>query len=147
MHTLSLGVVVYFLTFIDDFSRSTTMYFLTKKSKVLNYFQNYRHFVENQFFNHKILILTFDNGRKLISKAFNAFCLDYGIQCQLTTSNNLAQNRISKRKNWTLVEAARSTLHVARLPNSLWTEVVSIACYLQNYSYTLALPNITPYEL
>lgn len=69
--------------------------------------------MEKQFNDHKILILRFDNGGEYTSKAFSQFCLAHGIQRHLTNPYNPAQNGISERKNRTLVEAARSMLHVA----------------------------------
>lgn len=49
MSTPSLGGALYFLLFIDDFSRFATIYFLTKKSAVFQHFQEYKKLVENQF--------------------------------------------------------------------------------------------------
>jgi hypothetical protein len=39
MKTLSIGGSTYFLTFIDDFSRKTSIYFLKHKSDALGCFQ------------------------------------------------------------------------------------------------------------
>ena len=38
----SLGKSVYYVSFIDDFSRNTSKYFLKKKSKVFDIFNNLR---------------------------------------------------------------------------------------------------------
>lgn len=147
MSTPSFGGALYFLLFIDDCSRFTSIYFLSKKSAILSHFQAYNVLVKNQFGDRKILILRSDNGGEFISNAFNRFCQDEGIQCQLTNPYNPAQNGISERKNRTLVEAVRSMLNVAHLINSFWAEAVASACYLQNCSYTSTLTNVTPYEL
>lgn len=48
METQSIGKAKYFLTFIDDFSRKTIMFFLKYKSEVLEKFKEFKTFVENQ---------------------------------------------------------------------------------------------------
>ncbi|GJY59273.1 ribonuclease H-like domain-containing protein [Tanacetum coccineum] len=40
------------------------------------------------------------------------------------------QNRVDKRKNVTLIEAARTMLTDSFLPNTFWAEAVSTACYV-----------------
>jgi hypothetical protein len=44
----SLGKSVYYVSFIDDFSRKTWIYFLRKKSEVFNKFKEFKALVENQ---------------------------------------------------------------------------------------------------
>ena len=51
----------YFLTFIDDFSRRTWVYFLKLKSEVFNIFLAFKAFIEKEY-GHQILKLRFDNG-------------------------------------------------------------------------------------
>ena len=48
MKTTSLGGNQYFLTFIDDFSRKTWIYFLKEKSEVFYYFKIFKALVEKQ---------------------------------------------------------------------------------------------------
>ena len=56
------------------------------------------------------------------------------------------RNRISERKNRTLLETARSMLHHAQNPLKFWAESVSTACYVRNRSPTIFLKNVIPYE-
>src|SRR5713226_4244366 len=51
----------YFLTFIDDYSRRTWVYFLKLKSEVFNIFLAYNALVEKQS-SHQIIKLRSDNG-------------------------------------------------------------------------------------
>lgn len=48
MSTPSLGGALYFLTFIDDWSKHTTTYYLKHESEALQCFINYFHFAECQ---------------------------------------------------------------------------------------------------
>nr|GFD45444.1 retrovirus-related Pol polyprotein from transposon TNT 1-94 [Tanacetum cinerariifolium] len=57
------------------------------------------------------------------------------------------QNRVVERRNWTLVEAARTMLIFSRALLFLWAEVVATACFTQNRSIIHRCFNKTPYEL
>nr|GEY16504.1 ribonuclease H-like domain-containing protein [Tanacetum cinerariifolium] len=57
------------------------------------------------------------------------------------------QNGVAKRKNRTLIEAARSMLADSKLPTMFWTEAVSTACYVLNRVSITNPQNKTPYEL
>lgn len=132
----SLGGALYFLLFIDDFPRFTYIYFLDKKSIVFSHFKAFKILVESQLGDYRIFILHFDNGGEFASNAFNWFCLDHGIQCQLTNPYNPIQNNILVCKNRTLVESPRNMVKVAQLSNSFWAEFVATTYYLQNCSFT-----------
>jgi hypothetical protein len=43
----SLGKYAYYVSFIDNFSKNTWIYFLSKKSKVFGKFKEYKALVEN----------------------------------------------------------------------------------------------------
>jgi hypothetical protein len=47
IHVPSLGKSVYYVSFIDDFSRKTWIYFLRKKSEVFDKFKEFKALVEN----------------------------------------------------------------------------------------------------
>ncbi|GKA89826.1 ribonuclease H-like domain-containing protein [Tanacetum coccineum] len=57
------------------------------------------------------------------------------------------QNGIAKRRNMTLIEAARTMLADSKLPTTFWAEAVNIACYVQNRVLIFKPHNKTPYEL
>jgi hypothetical protein len=50
----------YYVTFIDDFSRTTWIYLLTSKDEVFQRFVDFTNFIENQY-NTTIKILRSDN--------------------------------------------------------------------------------------
>ncbi|GJT69547.1 ribonuclease H-like domain-containing protein [Tanacetum coccineum] len=53
----------------------------------------------------------------------------------------------AKRKNRTLIEAAKTMLADSKLPTTFWAEVVNTACYVQNRVLVTKPHNKTPYEL
>nr|GEX02111.1 integrase, catalytic region, zinc finger, CCHC-type, peptidase aspartic, catalytic [Tanacetum cinerariifolium] len=57
------------------------------------------------------------------------------------------QNGVVKRRNCTLIEAARTMLIYAQAPLFLWAEAVATACYTQNRSIVRLRHGKTPYEL
>ena len=78
MSAPSLGNFVYYVSFIDEFSRNTWIYFLTKKSKSFDRFQEFKALVENQT-EKKIKVLRTDNGGEFYKKEFEEFCKKCGI--------------------------------------------------------------------
>jgi transposase InsO family protein len=73
MFSTSLTGCEYFVTFVDDFSRKTWIYFMRAKDEVFSRFQEFKAFVENAT-GRKIKILRSDNGGEYTGKAFKEFC-------------------------------------------------------------------------
>ena len=65
----SLGKSMYYVSFIDDFSRYTWIYFLIKKSEVFDKFKEFKALVENQT-EKKIKVLRTDNGGEFCGNEF-----------------------------------------------------------------------------
>jgi hypothetical protein len=74
----SLGKSVYYVSFIDDFSRNTWIYFLRKKSEVFDRFKEFKALVENQT-EKRIKVLRTDNGGDFCGNEFEEFCKKCGI--------------------------------------------------------------------
>nr|GFC09912.1 hypothetical protein [Tanacetum cinerariifolium] len=70
-----------------------------------------------------------------------------GIKREFSIPRTPQQNSIAERKNWTLIEAARTLLAVSLLPIPFWAEAVNTACYVQNRILVTKPHNKTPYEL
>ena len=69
---LTRGGNRYIITFIDDFSKYTTIYWLKNKSDSFEKFQGFLKEVENQF-SRKIKRIKSDRGCEYESSAFNSF--------------------------------------------------------------------------
>jgi len=131
MQTMSLGGARYFATFIDDFSRFTIVHFLRENHEVFSTFQNYKTYAETSI-GCKIKCLRSDNGGEYLSNDFRNFCTMHGITRQNTNPYTPKQNGVAERKNFTLVESARSMVKHANLSNSFWGEAITIASYIKN---------------
>ncbi|MCO5593129.1 hypothetical protein L7F22_047135 [Adiantum nelumboides] len=143
----SLTQNIYFITFIDDFTRFTIFKFLKDKSgpTVLRAFQQYHTFVSTQL-ELQIKSLQSDNGSEYINIPFRSYCESHGIFQRFTVPSTPQQNGLAERKNQTLLDSAQSLLAVAGLSNTFWEEAVATACYLQNRTYSRSIKAI-PYTL
>jgi len=70
MHSIS--GYLYYITFIDDFSRNTWIYYLKDNDEALKTFKELKALVENQT-RKKIKIFRSDNGEEYMSNEFIDF--------------------------------------------------------------------------
>lgn len=145
MRISSNGGSNYFITFTDDRTRWTEVRFLKNKSQALEEFKAYKALVEKQH-GMKIKSIQSDNGREFINKEFDSFLKSEGIKRRLTTPYTPEQNGVAKRKNRTLVEAARFLLIQSGLPSRFWAEAISTANHVRNRCPTKRLNGRTPHE-
>ena len=87
MSTKALSGAEYFLTFIDDRSRKTWIYFLKTKDEVFCRFKEFKALVEN-LTRKKINVLRSDNGGEYVDKVFTDYCAKEGIRREWTTPYN-----------------------------------------------------------
>lgn len=144
MESNSIGGNKYFLTFIDDASRRTIVYFLRSKKEVLEAFKDYKAQAENQT-GRKIKRLRSDNGKEYVGRDFEDFLRSSGIIHETTVPYNPEQNGLAERRNRTIVEKARALLFDAGLDKRFWAEAVGTAVYLMNRSPAKGL-TCTPEE-
>ncbi|GJY45132.1 retrovirus-related pol polyprotein from transposon TNT 1-94 [Tanacetum coccineum] len=88
-----------------------------------------------------------DNGTEFKNKTLAKFFDDVRITQQFSAARTPQQNGVVKRRNRTLVEAARTMLTFANLPLFLWSEAIAIACFTHNRSLIHKRFDKTPYEL
>ena len=91
----------HFLTFIDDFSRRTWVYFLKLKREVFDKFLAYKAFVEKQS-GHQIQRLRTYNGGEYVNNNFTIYYTTEDIQMQHTVLYTPQQNGVAETKNHTL---------------------------------------------
>jgi hypothetical protein len=83
LYSPSFSGCMYFLTFIDYFSRRTWVYFLKLKIKVFDKFLAYKTLVEKKS-RHQIQKLRTYNGGEYVNNNFTSYCTTQGIQMQHT---------------------------------------------------------------
>jgi transposase InsO family protein len=78
---------IYYVSFIDDSSRKTWIYFMKTKDEVFSRFQEFKYLMENQTC-RKMKALRSDNGGKYTSKEFDSFCREASIKSELIVPYN-----------------------------------------------------------
>ncbi|GJU34342.1 retrovirus-related pol polyprotein from transposon TNT 1-94 [Tanacetum coccineum] len=95
----------------------------------------------------KVKVIRCNNGTKFKNKVMNQFCEMKGIKREFSIARTSQQNGVAKRKNRTLIKAARTMLADSKLPTTFWAEAVNTAYYVQNRVLVIKPYNKTPYEL
>ena len=75
---------MYYVSFIDNFSRNTRVYFLRKKYEVFSNFKEFKALVENQL-EKEIEASRIENGGEFHGNEFEDFCKKCGIARRKTT--------------------------------------------------------------
>lgn len=133
------------MTFIDDFTRKTWVYFLHEKSEAFITFKFFKANVEKEI-RTSITCLRTDQGGEFTSNEFGEFCKTHGITRQLTASFTPQQNGATERKNQTILNAIRSMLSERQVPKVFWSEATIWSVHIQNQSPTAAVEGMTPEE-
>ena len=134
----------YFVTFIDDYSRYTWVYFLRKKSEVFSMFKLFLGLIHTQFA-ATIKTLRSDSGGEYMSNEFQSFLQNKGIISQRSCSYTPQQNGVAERKNRHLLDVVRTLLIETYVPPKFWVDVLTTATYLINRLPSQKLGLDTPY--
>ena len=110
-----LGGNQYFVTFTDDYSRFTWIYFMHSKSDILKHFLAFKA-IAKLALRTKVEQLRTDNGREYISTAFQHALVQARIHHEFTQVYTSRQNGVSEHKNRTLLEKAHAMVYEACTP-------------------------------
>ena len=141
-HVPSSSGAKYFLTLVDDHSRSTWIYLLKHKSEARTFLIHFIHLVANQF-SKTVKIIRSDNGPEF---KISDFYSSKGIIHQTSCVNTPQQNGVAERKYRHLLNVARALLFQANLPKHFWGDAILTAAYLINRTPTPVLKGKTPFE-
>ena len=142
----SYGGALYFIIFVDDLSRHTSVYFMSTRDQALSKFKEYKSWAEKQT---RKLLKKFrsDGAGEYTSQAFDAFLKQCGIERQLPPARTPEQNGVAERCIKTVTEMMRCMLVGRKLNRALWAEAVATAVYTKNRLPTKAVPDKTPEEV
>nr|GEW16670.1 hypothetical protein [Tanacetum cinerariifolium] len=102
--------------------------------------------IENQL-DCKVKVIRCDNRTEFKNGVMNQFCDMKGIKREFSVARTPQQKGVAKRKNRTLIEAARTMLVNSKFPTTFWAEAVNTDCYVLNRALVIKPHNKTPYEL
>ena len=135
----------YFVSFIDNYSRTIWIFGLHQKSDVFQTFKRFKALAETETSRH-LKVLRSGNGGEYTSDKMQNYLTNKGIKHEPTAPYSLSQNGVAERANRTIVEGTRSMLHKSGLPKSLWLELAKTTAYLRNRAPTKALDGMTLLE-
>ncbi|GKD01751.1 putative ribonuclease H-like domain-containing protein [Tanacetum coccineum] len=127
----SLMKKMYCLVVTDDYSRFTWVFFLATKDETSGILKSFINGLEN-IVDHKVKVIRCDNGTEFKNREMNQFCEMKGILRQFIIARTPQQNGVAKRRNRTLIEAAKTMLANSKLPTTFWAEAINTTCYVQN---------------
>lgn len=135
----------YFVTFTDDKTRFTWIYFLREKSGALDAFNKFIAEAERQS-GCKLKTVRSDNGGEYINADFDKFFAEHGITRNLSNVHTPQQNGVAERLNRTLIEAAKAMLFMAGMQPEFWSFAVNAANHILNRTPIKALSDMTSFE-
>nr|GFB12068.1 hypothetical protein [Tanacetum cinerariifolium] len=95
----------------------------------------------------QVRVVRTDKGTKFLNQTLHAYFVAEGTQHQMSVARTPKQNGVVKRRNRTLVEAARTMLSAAKVPLFFWAEAIVTACFTQNRSLVIPRHKKTPYHV
>lgn len=99
----------WFISFIDDHTRSTWTFFMKDKSETSTIFQTFHSMISTQF-HSKIQVLKTDNAKDYFNLTLGPYLSTHGIMHVSSCVDTPQQNGIAERKNRHLLEVARSIM-------------------------------------
>ena len=145
IRTPSHSGFIYWVTFIDDSGRFRVAVPMKKKSDTFDCFKRFKAWAENKT-GCRIGALRDDKGGEYVSKEFDNFCAEHGIQRQHSVRARPQQNGVAERANRTMEQGIITMLHQAGLPLSFWGEALAAYIHVWNKTPTSAVSGRTPYE-
>ncbi|GJV28242.1 retrovirus-related pol polyprotein from transposon TNT 1-94 [Tanacetum coccineum] len=146
MRVSSINGKRYILVIVDDYSRFTWVRFLRSKDEAPDAIIKCIKNIQVRL-NATVCNVRTDNGTKFVNQTLREFYENVGISHQTSIARTPQQNGVVKRRNRTLVEAARTMLIFSKAPLFLWAEAINTTRYTQNHSLICLRYNKTPYEL
>ena len=125
---VSLTGFRYFVTFVDDYSRTTWLYLMKNRFELFSHFRAFCAEIHTQFHVY-VQSLRSDNAKEYVSKQFQSFMLQNDILHHTSYVDTLSQNGVVERKNRHLLETAKALLFQMHVSKHFWADAVSTTCF------------------
>ena len=103
-HVESINENQYYIVFVDDMGRFTTVNFLKAKSETVQKVKNYLTHLKIQGKSPKAVC--FNCGKEILNEELESWCTEQGIEIKTTALYSPSQNGIAEWMNHTIVELA-----------------------------------------
>jgi hypothetical protein len=142
--TKSLGGCLYYVLFIDDFSRFTWLYSIHNKSDVFRVFVQFKSLVENQF-SSSIKQFQCDGGGEYMSNQFNNFLVTHGILHCVSCPHTPQQNGVTEHKHRHIMEMGLSLLTQSHFSSLFLVDAFVTSVFIINRLPSSVLGDISPF--
>lgn len=142
----SLGHKRYCITFTDEASDETKLYFIQHKSETFNRYKQYEKWIKVHRKADGIKNLRTDRGGEYLSDSFIGHLNENATHHELTVHDSPQQDGKAERLNRTMVEGSRALLIGSGLPKHLWAEAFNHFVWIRNRVPHRALQGRSPYE-
>ena len=122
---------LYFIVFVDDFSKYVRLFPLKKKSDAATSFDAYVRDSE-AITGKKLRTIRTDCGAEYLGGEFRQYLINNQIMHQKSVPYCHAQNGIAERTIQKIVQDARCSLIQSRAPHRFWSEAVKSAAFTEN---------------
>lgn len=140
------GKYRYFLTIVDDHTRSTWIYLLQLKSQSLETLETFLQYAKNHH-NKTILYIRSDNALEFDDQPCREFFAKNGIIHQTSCVKRPEQNARVERKHRHILEISRAMRFQVALPLKYWGDCVMTATHIINRLPVEVLNHKTPYKV
>jgi transposase InsO family protein len=107
---INIGGNKYGLVIVDDYSRFTWVFFLQDKSETQEVLKKFLRRAQNEF-NVKVKKIKSDNDTEFKNTQVEDFLDEEGIKHEFSALYTPQQNGVAERKNFILIEMARTMLN------------------------------------
>ena len=136
---------VYWVSFVDDYSRFPAVYFISKKSDVFSAFRRYKAWAEN-LTGLKIGILRDDKGGEYSGTDLDNFLSECGIRREHSIRDTPQQLGVAERLNRSISEGIATLLSQSGLAR-VWWEDAAMHWLYGKIRLPSSVTGLTPYEL
>ena len=137
---------IYWVTFIDDYSRFPAVYFIAKKSDVFGAFRKYKAWAEN-ITGCQIGILRDDKGGEYVGREFDDFLAEAGIRREHSIRDTPQQLGVAERMNRSIAEGITTVLSQSGLGRGWWEDAATHWLHGKIRIPSSAIAPFTPFEL
>jgi transposase InsO family protein len=128
----TLGGRRYGLLIMDDYSINTWVFLLKSKDETHKFFTKFAKQMERTF-EEVIKTIRIDNGSEFKNDTMEDFMGEVGIKHEFSAPYTPQQNGVVERKNWTIIEMARTMLDEFKSPHNFWGEAIATAVHVSNH--------------
>ncbi|GFW10254.1 retrovirus-related Pol polyprotein from transposon TNT 1-94 [Trichonephila clavipes] len=131
MPTENQGGNKYFLSIIDNYSRTVTVFPVRNKSDVFHTFIRFQKRAE-RFLSKKVIAVRTDGGLEFCNKDMDNFLTELSIKHGVTNSYTPEMNGVAERFNLTALDGIKTLLKSSELPHKFWGEALLCFTYAWN---------------